>query len=142
VLGYFITTGLQVNAQEIGVRWGKTVGNDVALDLLLTNAKGTRVHSDISFGTGVGLDILWDFMYKPLPIGSENFHLYVGAGPSMLIHDPFLLGISGEVGLEYHFTGAPISLGIDWRPTFYLTPDTDFDGDGFGFNARYVFGKK
>ena len=30
-----------------------------------------------SFGSGVGIDVLWDFLYRPL--GDEAFNWYVGA---------------------------------------------------------------
>ena len=83
---------------------------------------------------------LWDFLYKPL--GGEAFNWYVGAGPFVGLGDDFILGGVGEVGIEYHFTGAPLALGIDWRPAFRLIDETDFSANGFGFNLRYVFGGK
>src|SRR5436189_28327 len=89
---------------------------------------------------GVGVELLWDFLYRPL--GGEAFYWYLGAGPSVLFADPFWLGISGEAGLEYRFKTVPIALGADWRPTFWIIDDTKFSGGGFGFMARFVFGHK
>jgi len=88
----------------------------------------------------VGVELLWDFLYRPL--GGEAFYWYLGAGPSLLFADPFWLGISGEAGLEYRFKTVPIALGADWRPTFWIIDDTKFSGGGFGFMARFVFGGK
>lgn len=127
-------------SQEIGARFGDALGNNVAVDAVFKTGKFNRLHADVSFGSGVGVEVLWDFLYRPL--GGEAFNWYVGAGPSALLDDPFYLGISGEVGLEYRFNNAPIALGLDWRPTFFIIEDTDFSSSGFGFNARYVFGKK
>jgi hypothetical protein len=128
------------NAQELGIRFGDVLKNDVAVDALISIGKFSRVHADVSFGNhGVGLEALWDFMYRPL--GGEAFNWYVGVGPSMAIDDPFLLGVSGEIGLAYTFNNVPISLSADWRPTFFIIEDTDFSTGGFGVNARYVFGK-
>jgi hypothetical protein len=90
------------------------------------------------FDNSVGIDALWDFLYKPL--GDEAFNWYAGFGPSLLIGDDFGLGVSGEIGLEYRFTGAPIALGLDWRPTFWIIDNTRFGADSFGLNIRYVFG--
>jgi hypothetical protein len=56
-----------------------------------------------------------------------------------LINDPTWFGASGEIGLEYRFKGAPLALGVDWRPTFFLVDKTSFDAGGFGLNIRYVF---
>ncbi len=135
----FLSLGRFATAQELGLRFGDVTGNAVAVDGVFSLGDFSRVHADLSFGTGVGVEALWDFLYRPL--GTEPFNWYVGAGPSMLIDDPFYLGASGEVGLEYHFDGAPVALGVDWRPTFWLIEKTDFSADGFGFNVRYVFAR-
>lgn len=127
--------GYTASAQEVGVRFGDVVGNTVALDMRFNN-----VHADVSFGDGLGVEVLWDVIYKPL--GGEAFNWYLGVGPSALIDDPFWLGGSAEVGLEYHFNGVPIAIGADWRPTLWLIEETDFNAGGFGFNARFCFGGK
>ena len=53
----------------------------------------------------------------------------------------FFLGVSGEIGIEYHFDTVPIAIGLDYRPTFWIIEETDFDAGGFGLNIRYVFDK-
>jgi hypothetical protein len=136
----FVAVCSAAQAQELGVRFGDVLGNDVAVDALFSAGKFSRIHADVSFGSGVGVEALWDFLYRPL--GGEAFSWYAGFGPSMLINDPFFFGVSGEAGLSYTFNNVPISLSADWRPTFYIVSDTDFHAGGFGINARYVFGKK
>ncbi len=129
-----------VNAQELGVRFGDALGsNSAAVDAVFGLGEFSRIHADVSFGNGVGVEALWDFLYKPL--GGEAFYWYVGAGPSLFLGDPFLLGVSGEIGIEYHFNGVPLALGADWRPTFVIIEDTDFRTGGFGLNLRWVFNK-
>jgi hypothetical protein len=125
-------------AQELGVRVGDVVGNDIAVDAIFSTGKFSRIHADLSFGDGVGIEALWDFLYRPM--GGEAFNWYAGVGVSTLIDDPFFLGASGEIGLSYTFNSVPISLSGDWRPTFYIIEDTEFHGGGFGVNVRYVFG--
>lgn len=127
-----------VRSQEIGIRFGDVTGNDVAVDGVFSSGKFSRIHADVSFGNGgVGADALWDFIYKP--IDGDNLKWYLGAGPSVFIGDDFLLGASGEVGLEYRFDEVPIALGLDWRPTLWIVEETDFHAGGFGLNVRYVF---
>lgn len=138
VLTAFILFSFTGFCQEVGIRLGDVVGNDVAIDAIFKTGEFNRIHADVSFGHGLGIEALWDFVDKPLAGTVLNW--YVGAGPSLLIHDPFWLGISGEIGLEYHFKEIPLALGVDWRPTLYLVDEFDFHGGGFGFNARYVFG--
>jgi len=125
------------SAQEIGIRLGNVTGGNAAIDAVFGISKFSRLHADVSFGNGVGIDLLWDFLYKPL--GSEPINWYVGVGPYMLIDDPFHLGVAGEIGLEYRFASAPIALGFDWRPAFNIIENTEMYWSGFGFNARYVF---
>lgn len=138
VLASIMFIGFSASSQELGVRFGNVLDNNVAVDGVFKVGKFSRVHADLSFGDGVGIEALWDFIYRPL--GGEAFNWYVGVGPSLLINDPVWLGASGEIGLEYRFNGAPIALGVDWRPTLFLIDKTSFDAGGFGLNIRYVFG--
>jgi hypothetical protein len=127
------------NAQELGVRFGDVSGGAVAVDAVFSTGQFNRIHADISFGNGVGIDALWDFIYRPL--GDEAFNWYVGAGPYMFIGSDFELGAVGEIGLEYRFVTIPLSLGVDYRPAFELIEHTSFHAGGFGFNVRYRFGE-
>ena len=150
VLTVFALCSCSIFSQELGIRGGSVLGNNIAIDAMLKSGKFNRLHVDVSFGDdngssenpngGVGVELLWDFLYRPL--GGEAFYWYLGAGPSVLFADPFWLGISGEAGLEYRFKTVPIALGADWRPTFWIIDDTKFSGGGFGFIARFVFGQK
>ena len=150
ILTAVILGSYSIFSQELGVRGGSVLGNNIAIDAMLKSGKFNRLHVDVSFGDdngssenpngGVGVELLWDFLYRPL--GGEAFYWYLGAGPSLLFSDPFWLGISGEAGLEYRFKGAPIVIGADWRPTFWIIDNTDFSGGGVGFMARFVFGGK
>ncbi len=126
-------------AQEIGVRFGDTVGGDVAVDGVFAFKK-SRLHADVSFGNGgIGVVGVYDFIVSP--IGGEAFNWYLGVGASAFLGDPFQLGIPGELGIEYRFNNVPIALGLDWRPTFILIDTTDFMFDRFGLNVRFVFAK-
>jgi hypothetical protein len=140
ILTMAFTVGVCSYAQEIGVRFGNISGGNVAIDAMLGTSKFSRLHTDVSFGNGVGIDLLWDFLYRPLK--GEAFNWYVGAGPYTQIDDPFMLGAVAEAGLEYRFNKAPIALGLDYRPQLSIINTVEFSWGGFGFNVRYVFGKK
>ncbi len=126
-------------AQELGVRFGDVSGGNVAIDGIFSTGQFSRLHADVSFGHGVGVDVLWDFLYRPL--SGEALKWYVGAGPYIWADDPFWLGLAGEVGLEYAFDAIPVSLSLDWRPAISIIETTDFHAGGFGFNVRYIFGR-
>ena len=128
-------------SQEVGVRFGNALGNksSVAIDGVFALGKYSRIHADVSFGNGVALEALWDFLYRPIPDSPINW--YVGAGPSMYISSPFALGVAGEVGAEYHFKEIPMSVGLDFRQTLVIIEKTDFVGN-LGLNIRNVFNQK
>ncbi|MFM6976796.1 MAG: hypothetical protein ACKOW2_08130 [Sphingobacteriaceae bacterium] len=50
-----------------------------------------------------------------------------------------LLGIDGVLGLDYKFREAPINLALDWKPTFVVSPNTAFNGEGLGLSLRFTF---
>jgi len=127
-------------AQELGVRFGDISGGNAAIDGVFSLGKFSRIHADVSFGnSGVGIDALWDFIYRP--IKGEAFNWYAGVGPYAWIDNPFWLGAVGELGLEYRFKKIPFVIGADWRPTISLIEETDFHAGGFGLNIRYRFGQ-
>ncbi|TXE14777.1 outer membrane insertion C- signal [Algoriphagus aquimarinus] len=128
----------QANAQELGIRFGNFNGNNVAVDGVFALGEFSRVHADVSFGgNGVGIDALWNPIYKP--VGTSEFNYYLGFGPSLFIGDPFGLGVAGEAGIEYAFDDVPIVIGADWRPNFRLIENTNFFADQFGLNIRWRF---
>lgn len=143
----FMALGFGINAQEVGIRFGNSYGTNAAVDAIFSTGEFSRLHADISFGGGVGFDILWDFVYKPLEgeafdwqdIGTFNW--YAGVGPYTFIGNDFELGVVGELGLEYRFDNVPVVIGADWRPNFEIIENTSFGADGFGLNVRWVFGK-
>lgn len=127
-------------AQELGLRFGNSLGNkgSVAIDGVFALGKFSRIHADVSFGNGVGLEAIWDIIAKPIP--NSPISWYAGFGPSLYLSSPFGLGVAGEIGLEYRFEDVPIALGLDYRPTVILVETTGFVSN-FGFNIRYVFGQ-
>jgi hypothetical protein len=142
IITSFLFSTCFVKGQELGLRFGNVSGdaNNVAIDGIFSLGEFSRVHADLSLGHNVGLDMLWDFINKPLGT-TEGLTYYIGAGPFLIFSDPFYFGAVGEIGLEYKFSEAPIALGLDWRPYMPIIQDFDFYGGGFGLNVRYIFGK-
>lgn len=126
------------NAQELGLRFGDVTGGNVAIDALFLSKKSTPIHADASFGKGgLGVDVLWDFLYKPLP--DMPLQWYAGVGPSVFLGDKSSLAGTAELGLSYQIEDIPLSVSADWRPTLFLLETTDVYFGFFGLNVRYVF---
>ena len=50
-----------------------------------------------------------------------------------------VIGIDGIIGIEYNFEELPFNIGLDWKPAFNLTGNTEFWGDGGALSLRFVF---
>lgn len=129
----FFCIGL--SAQEIGIRFGDSYGNNIAIDAVIP-VNDKRIHADVSFGSNVGLDILYDFSVAPI-FRSPDLRYYAGVGISTLFASEFKLGVAGEVGLEYSFPRSPISISLDYRPSIIVIEKMDFFYGNFGLNLRY-----
>ncbi|MBQ1253877.1 MAG: hypothetical protein IIY05_05995 [Alistipes sp.] len=72
-----------------------------------------------------------------------DWFLQAGVGGALGIFDngtssDFNVGVAGDVAFGIHFSGAPITLAIDYRPTLFILNDSW--GDGFGsFGLSCVF---
>lgn len=135
-------TIMMTNAQELGLRFGSFTGNGgVAVDAVFSTSEFSRVHADFSVGRGIGFDLLWDFIYRP--VSDEAFNWYLGVGPFGFLPwdnaESLAIGAVGEIGLLYAFQSIPFTLSADWRPYFRLIDNTDISYGGFGLNVRYVF---
>ncbi len=127
----------KVNAQEIGIRLGNFNDAHVAIDGIVNFEDGTRLHGDISFGQGIGANLLYNFKIDEFAVDNLNFQYYLGAGIATFVGDPFVLGANGEIGIEYLFKNTPITIGIDWRPQLNVITRTSLEILQLGINIRY-----
>ena len=68
----------------------------------------------------------WDWTPK-----AGKWFLSAGAGASVaMAREYFNVGVAGDVAFGIHFSGAPITLAVDYRPTLFLLNDSL--GSGFG----------
>lgn len=66
--------------------------------------------------------------------GTLGSRKYTSGGNSEL-----LLGVDGIIGLDYKFRDVPINLALDWKPTMYVSPNTEFNAEGLGISLRFTF---
>ena len=133
----FIFFSCQLNAQEIGIRFGDMDGNNIGIDATIP-IKDKRIHTTVSFGSNIGFDLIYDFAVASI-FRSPDLRYYAGIGLTTLFASEFKLGVMGEVGIEYGFPRTPISVGLDYRPAIIVIEKMDFIYGNFGLNVRYRF---
>ena len=134
---FLLFFGYQLTAQEVGIRFGDMYGNNIALDATIP-IKSKRIHTSVSFGSNVGLDVIYDFAVESI-FRSPDFRYYAGVGLTTLFASDFKLGVMGELGVEYGFPRTPITVGLDYRPAIIIVESMDFIYGNFGLNVRYRF---
>jgi hypothetical protein len=132
-----LTCCTQLEAQEVGLRFGDMDGNNIAIDAVIP-IKQRRIHTSVSFGDNVGWDALYDFVVAPV-FKNSGFNYYAGIGLTTLFASDFKLGVMGELGFEYRFRSVPLVAGLDYRPAVIVVDKMDFVYANFGFNFRYRF---
>lgn len=50
-----------------------------------------------------------------------------------------VIGLDGQIGLEYTFRKIPLNLSVDWKPAINLVGITNFWGSDAGLSVRYTF---
>lgn len=126
-----------MSAQEIGIRFGDMYGNNIALEATIP-IKNKRIHTAVSFGSNVGLDVIYDFAVESM-FRSPDLRYYAGVGLTTLFASDFKLGVTGELGIEYGFPRTPLTVGLDYRPAIVIIEEMDFIYGNFGLNVRYRF---
>ncbi len=137
IVAFIFMLIVKANAQEIGIRLGTFAESSVAIDGIVNFDDNTRLHGDITFGKGIGANLLYDFKVEEFNIQKLSLQYYLGAGLSTFVGDPFILGVNGEAGVEYLFKKTPITLGLDWRPQLNIITKTSLEFLQFGVNIRY-----
>lgn len=110
---------------------------DRALDFIL-NFQSKDDHSYFRFSG------LYE-IHNPIN-NADGLRWYYGFGGTIGSHNhkptdtnEMIFGIDGVLGLDYKFRDAPINLALDWKPTFYVSPDTEFNSEGLGLSFRFTF---
>ena len=134
---FLIFFACQMSAQEIGIRFGDMYGNNIALEATMP-IKNKRIHTAVSFGSNVGLDMIYDFAVESM-FRSPDLRYYAGVGLTTLFASDFKLGVTGELGIEYGFPRTPLTVGLDYRPAIIIVEEMDFIYGNFGLNVRYRF---
>lgn len=119
--------------RSLGIRigWGGEVSYQHTL--------GSENFLEVDAGWGIdALSVGAAYDFQMSPVGP--FEFYAGpAAHAWILDGDFVLGVGGQLGLEYIFDSIPLQLSLDWKPVFTLIPGTGFGWNSFGLGVRYMF---
>ncbi len=149
IAALLITCTLTASAQggngykhAIGIRGGW--GAEISYQQYMSQAN--RLEATLGINRyGFSVEGVHQWM-KDLPCNSAGvwqWYLGAGAGLGAWSNDDFKSGFSlgalGQIGIEHTFAKIPLILSLDYRPGFYIIPETAFDWSGFAIGIRYCF---
>lgn len=120
----------------IGVSGKKIFGENKAIEL-------NAIFRGYSFYNYLEVGALYE-KYNEIS-GVDGLNWLVGGGANVAFYNyefsgsDLDFGISGIVGLEYKFPNAPVTIGLDYMPLFWLGDGFFFSSNRGGFSARYTF---
>ena len=94
-----------------------------------------------------GLQVAGLYEVHNQAFNTPGLNWYYGAGAHVGFWDSdndhydesTVIGIDGILGIEYSIPGAPINIGLDWKPELNLVGGYDHWGDGGALSIRYIF---
>lgn len=111
----------------------------VGFDIKHFFSPNNAVNADLLFFDGDVVGLGAEYQYNAPIEGASGLQYYVGFGPQFLFgNNNTAVGLRPVAGLDFKIPNAPLDFAFDWRPIFYVTPDTDFLAARFGISLRYV----
>ena len=93
---------------------------------------------EILFGNYVAIQAFYE--YHKMIESAPGLQWFAGVGAGVGLDEDnsaFLLKPTG--GLDYKIDGVPLSFSFDWRPTFFIGDNSDFEAGRFGLGFRFAF---
>ncbi len=131
---------------SLGARFGGTVGatlkrhgayNKSAIEFIAQFKNFDDSNPDLE---GFSLTGLYQKL-APLS-GSSQLSALFGGGLSMNFEDDFNLGVSAMIGFDWRLKGVPVTLQIDWMPTYFFINTSEFTLSNAAISARYVLNRR
>lgn len=144
-----ITLLMNVQAQKIvggewsaGARLGGSSGvslkhhggsNKSAFEFIAANSFDKKVE-------GFTLTALFE---KLAPLnGNGQLSALLGGGINLNFKDDTKFGVSGILGFDWRLKNVPVTMQVDWLPTWFFVNESYFSGVNAAFTIRYVLNRK
>ncbi|PPK85152.1 hypothetical protein CLV84_2044 [Neolewinella xylanilytica] len=136
----FFTSGAQ--AQDFGSALGVRLGSPLSVSYknFLSRTSALEVYAGIrNYGEYGWFSINGAYQVHTDIAQVYGLQWYYGGGAGLqfwnydrTVENSVTLGLSGYLGLQYTFYGAPVTLSLDWVPTLFVGRKLDDDIRAFG----------
>lgn len=149
IAALLLTVLSSVSAQNYKTGIGARVGFFNGLTVKHFLSPNNAVEGILNFRwDGVIITGLYEWQ-TPLP-NARGFDYYLGLGGHIGFFDDYewddddddddrstVVGVDLIIGLEYTFTSAPFTIGLDYKPAFNFIGDNHIWADGLALNLRF-----
>lgn len=147
--GLILTINLSLFAQD-----GPSVGGETASGLRLGGSSGITFKKYAKSGQSA-FELITSYSFDPKvnnlgvtalyeklpPLSGKRLNAQIGFGPTWIFRNTHI-GISGLLGFDWRLKYVPVSLSVDWAPTFFFINRTGFSPVNGAFSARYVLNSR
>lgn len=152
--GVFATALLLSINLPLFAQSGPSVGGETASGLRLGGSSGITVKKYAKNGQSA-LELITSYNFDPkvdnlgitalyeklAPLSGKRLSAQIGFGPTWIFRDT-RIGLSGLLGFDWRLKHVPITLSVDWAPTFFFINRTGFSPVNGAFSVRYVLNSR
>ena len=134
----------------------KIVGGEIAVGARLGGASGVTLkkygksnRSALEFIGGWNFDdqtkgfALTGLMEKLAPLNSNGqLSAQFGFGATMVFGDKFYMGPSADLGFDWRLKKVPVTMSVDWLPTWIIIGTSRMNLLNGAFSVRYIINHK
>jgi hypothetical protein len=89
---------------------------------------------------GVNVSALWEKL-APLT-GSKKLSAEFGLGATAIFGDKFYFGPTGVAGFDWRLKSVPITMSVDWMPTWIIVGTNRWSWSNAAYSIRWVLNHK
>jgi hypothetical protein len=144
---------LTISASSFG-QGEPSVGGETASGLRLGGSSGVTFKKYAKSGKSA-LELITSYSFDPnvnslgitglyeklVPLSGKRLNAQIGGGPTWVFRDT-RIGISGILGFDWRLKHLPVTMSVDWAPTFFFVNRTGFSPVNGAFSVRYILNRK
>ena len=136
VASMVVVVNAQADTKNIGVRL--TYGAEISYQQPLGSSNRLEIDAGLWAFNALSATAIYQWVWDLSEVAT-GLNWYAGFGAGLLTYENFFgVGPFGQVGIEYNFN-IPLQLSLDYRPGWYIFPNSGYSYEGIALGVRYKF---